>query len=166
MQKDCVKPAFPSFLRLASLGVAALLLSGCTTSAPVVMTAPQSNLSRACAVQMAQRTAEAAGGNVFMVAPTGSMKPTLDENSVVAVERVFFAQLRHGDIVIYRSASGQPIVHRLHAQIQNNWQVLGDNNSAVDRELVTPANLLGRVCAIFYTSPGSQSNAPAALAQR
>jgi len=166
MQNDCVKPGPLSLLRLSSLVAVALILSGCTTSAPVAMTAPQSNLSRASAVQMAQRTAEAAGGNVFMVAPTGSMKPTLDENSVVAVERVFFAQLRQGDIVIYRSAAGQPIVHRLRAQVQNNWQVLGDNNSAVDREMVTPANLLGRVCAIFYTSPGSQGTAPAALAQR
>jgi len=165
MQKDCVNPPFHSFIEISLLLAVTLFLSGCTTSAPVAM-APQSNLSRANAVQMAQRTAEAAGGKVFMIAPTGSMKPTLDENSVVAVETVFFSQLRQGDIVIYQSASGQPIVHRLHALIHDQWQVLGDNNSAVDREMVTPANLLGRVCAIFYTSPGTQGTVPAALAQR
>jgi signal peptidase I len=115
---------------------------------------------------MAQRTAEATGGQVFTIAPTGSMKPTLDENSVVAVEAVVFGQLRQGDIVIYRSAAGVPIVHRLYERVDGCWFVLGDNNASVDREAVTPANLLGRVCAIFYTSSGQQGNAPAALAQR
>jgi len=115
---------------------------------------------------MAQRTADAAGGRVFTIAPTGSMKPTLDENSVVTVETVVFGQLRQGDIVIYRNSVGVPIVHRLYQQANGNWFVLGDNNASVDREAVTPANLLGRVCAIFYTSSGAQGNAPAALAQR
>jgi signal peptidase I len=128
--------------------------------------APRSNLSRDNAIIMAQRTAEAAGGRVFTIAPTGSMKPTLDENSVVAVETVVFGQLRKGDIIIYRNSAGVPIVHRLYEQGNGSWFVLGDNNTAVDREAVTPANLLGRVCAIFYTSSGPQGNAPAALAQR
>jgi signal peptidase I len=128
--------------------------------------APQSNLSRENALLMAQRTAEAAGGRVFTIAPTGSMKPTLDENSVVAVETVFFGQLRQGDIVIYRNSSGVPIVHRLHEQTNGAWLVLGDNNPAVDREAVTPANLLGRVCAIFYTGPGQHTDTTAAMAQR
>jgi len=128
--------------------------------------APRSNLSRDSAIIMAQRTAEAAGGRVFTIAPTGSMKPTLDENSVVAVETVVFGQLRKGDIIIYRNSAGVPIVHRLYEQGNGSWLVLGDNNTAVDREAVTPANLLGRVCAIFYTSSGPQGNTPAALAQR
>jgi signal peptidase I len=94
------------------------------------------------------------------------MKPTLDENSVVAVETVVFGQLRQGDIIIYRNSSGIPIVHRLYEQADGRWLVLGDNNPAVDREAVTPANLLGRVCAIFYTSSSGQGTTPAALAQR
>lgn len=115
---------------------------------------------------MAQRTADAACGKVFTIAPTGSMKPTLDENSIVTIETVAFGQLRKGDIVIYRNHSGEPIVHRLYQQSGGSWLVLGDNNPAVDREAVTPANLVGRVCAIFYTSAGQTGNGPAALAQR
>ena len=115
---------------------------------------------------MAQQTAMAAGGRVFTIAPTGSMKPTLDENSVVTVEVVNFDQLRTGDIVIYRNASGIPIVHRLYEKVSNEWFVLGDNNSRVDREAVTAGNLLGRVCAIFYTSSGPQDVSLAAMAQR
>lgn len=94
------------------------------------------------------------------------MKPTLDENSVVAVENVNFAQLQKGDIVIYRDMTGVPIVHRLYQQAGGRWLVLGDNNPAVDHEAVTPANLVGRVCAIFYTAPGAQTAAQTAMAQR
>jgi signal peptidase I len=143
---------------------AALFLSGCT--APTAPVAPQSSLSRENALAIAQRTADAMGGRVFTIAPTGSMKPTLDENSVVAVEIVDFGQLRQGDIVIYRDAAGVSIVHRLYQQTGARWLVLGDNNPAVDHEAVTPANLVGRVCAIFYTTPGTQSAAQTALAQR
>lgn len=138
------------------------MLSGCS-SEPL---APQSSISRDKAIAMAQLTADAMGGRVFTIAPTGSMKPTLDENSVVAVEAVAFGELRMGDIVIYRDASGLPIVHRLQQQVAERWIVLGDNNSSVDREAVTPANFVGRVCAIFYTSPGNQIPGQTALAHR
>jgi signal peptidase I len=158
MQKCCLNRFL---LPLACLS--AFALSGCTGPAPM---APQSNLSRENALMMAQRTAEAARGKVFTIAPTGSMKPTLDENSIVTIETVAFGQLRQGDIVIYRNSSGEPIVHRLYERSNGFWLVLGDNNPSVDREAVTPANLLGRVCAIFYTSSGQPGNGPAALAQR
>jgi len=163
MPFNCLTARLHAYPFLLPLALAMLAFSGC--SAPTAM-APRSNLSRESAIMMAQHTAEAAGGRVFTIAPTGSMKPTLDENSVVAVETVVFGQLRQGDIVIYRNSAGVPIVHRLYEQANGSWIVLGDNNPSVDREAVTPANLLGRVCAIFYTSSGPQGNAPAALAQR
>lgn len=105
------------------------------------------------------------GGSVFTVAPTGSMKPTLDENSIVAVEAVPFNELRRGDIIVYRSAAGYPIVHRLLSSSARGWTVLGDNNAEADAEPVTAANLLGRVCAIFYTAPGRSPASRTALAQ-
>jgi len=163
MPKDCLYARHPAFSFAIALAGVALCLGGCSTPAAM---APRSNLSRDNAILMAQRTAEATGGRVFTIAPTGSMKPTLDENSVVTVETVAFSQLRQGDIVIYRNSAGVPIVHRLYQQTDGNWFVLGDNNASVDREAVTPANILGRVCAIFYTSSGPQGNAPTALAQR
>ena len=162
MPINCISRQLPYLF--IPLVLATLVLSGCST--PPSAEAPRSNLTRENAIMMAQRTAEATGGQVFTIAPTGSMKPTLDENSVVAVETVAFGQLRQGDIIIYRSSTGVPVVHRLYERVDGCWFVLGDNNASVDREAVTPANLLGRVCAIFYTSSGQQGNAPAALAQR
>jgi len=61
----------------------------------------------------------------------GEHEPTLDENSVVAVETVVFGQLRQGDIVIYRNSAGVPIVHRLYEPANGSWIVLGDNNPSV-----------------------------------
>ena len=164
MPINCLNARRPSLPFLLPLALVILVVSGCSTTPTAV--APRSNLSRENAIIMAQRTADTTGGRVFTIAPTGSMKPTLDENSVVTVETVVFGQLRQGDIVIYRSAAGTPIVHRLHQQADGCWFVLGDNNASVDRETVTPANIVGRVCAIFYTSSGDQGTAPAALAQR
>lgn len=94
------------------------------------------------------------------------MKPTLDESSVVTIERVGFAELRRGDIIIYRNSAGVPIIHRLYEQHGTRWLVLGDNNSSIDMEAVTASNFVGRVCAIFYTSAGTTGSAPAAFAQR
>jgi len=159
MQKYCLTRFLISLSCFATIAI----LAGCTAPVPV---APQSSLSRENALMMAQRTAETARGKVFTIAPTGSMKPTLDENSIVTVETVAFGQLRQGDIVIYRNASGEAIVHRLYERSNGSWLVLGDNNPTVDREAVTPANLVGRVCAIFYTSSGPAGNGTAALAQR
>lgn len=145
--------------------VATATFTGCST-VPEAGTAPRSSVSREHALSLAQITASTVGGQVFTIAATGSMKPTLDESSVVTAEKVPFAQLRRGDIIIYRSAAGFPIIHRLYEQHGESWLVLGDNNGAVDREAVTPDNFMGRVCAIFYTSSGSLPSGTTALAKR
>lgn len=163
MQNQCVKGLLPRLSLAGILLGAAFSFGGCASTEPL---APQSNLSREQAITLAQRAADTMGGRVFTIAPTGSMKPTLDENSVVAVEKVAFSDLRQGDIVIYRDVAGLPIVHRLHQKVDGHWIVLGDNNASVDHETVTPVNLVGRVCAIFYTSQGSAPAIPTAMAHR
>lgn len=166
MQRVCLFFRTPSVLFGALLGGIAFL-SGCSSViGPSVDTAPRSSVSREHALSLAQMTAATVGGQVFTVAPTGSMKPTLDESSVVTVEKVTFTQLRAGDIVIYRNSNGLAIIHRLYEQHGHSWLVLGDNNGSVDREAVTAQNLVGRVCAIFYTSAGALPEGSAVLAQR
>lgn len=149
-------------MAVASAG--AVLASGCSSTVSTA-TAPRSSVSREKALSLAQVTASTVGGQVFTVAATGSMKPTLDESSVVTVERVAFAALRQGDIVIYRNAAGRPIIHRLYEARGTSWLVLGDNNGSIDPEAVTAQNFVGRVCAIFYTSAGAPLASATALAQ-
>lgn len=168
MISSCLKIQLPAIRRFFSFAaiLAAVLVTGCSTPRTDTSVAPRSSVSRENAVSLAQLAASTVGGQVFTVAASGSMKPTLDENSIVTIETVPFSDLRQGDIVIYRNRHGIPIIHRLYAQVNGGWCVLGDNNAAIDRESVTAGNIVGRVCAIFYSAPGSQPPAHAAVAQR
>lgn len=147
-------PLLLTLLRsIAIAGALAVLGLGTGCASTPQAKAPSSNMPRDNAMTLARLTANSIGGQVYTIAPTGSMKPTLDEYSIVAVEPTAFEYLRAGDIVIYRSAKGSPIIHRLLAHAtEKQWVVLGDNNPRIDAEAVTPTNFLGRVCAIFYTS--------------
>ena len=136
-------------LAIASLVIA---LAGCTTKSNVSSAAPRSTITRAKALTLARQVAESINGKVYAVAPSGSMLPTLDEGSIVTVEHVTLDKLDRGDIVIYRNNCGKVVIHRLYERHDSRWFVLGDNNPSVDRETVSSENLLGRVCAIFYTS--------------
>jgi signal peptidase I len=140
--------------------VAALLLAvvvtGCMSNSNVTLAAPRSTVTRAMALNLAKQVAANIDGKVYAVAPTGSMLPTLDEGSIVTMEKVTLEKLKRGDIVIYRNSSGTVVIHRLYEKHENRWFVLGDNNSSVDRDTVSSANLLGRVCAIFYTSTDAE----------
>jgi signal peptidase I len=158
-------PALARSLATATLLGGAAVFTGCTTVRTEAEAAPRSSISRQNAISLAHLTARTVNGQVFAVAATGSMKPTLDENSVVTVEHVAFSKLRRGDIIIYLNSHGQPIIHRLYEQHGNSWFVLGDNNGSVDAEAVTPTNFQGRVCAIFYTSSSGTPSTDDALAQ-
>lgn len=149
---------------LAAGLVLVLGLSGCSSANNLpAHNAPRSNMARDNALALARVTAAAVGGEVFAVSRTGSMKPVLDECSIVAVEHTPFERLQVGDIVIYRTPTGTPIIHRLYAKQTEGWLVLGDNNATIDPEAVTKGNFVGRVCAIFYTS-SSYPSANAAYA--
>jgi len=142
---------------VSSLAIILLVnaLLGCTSTPVVAFSAPRSTVTRAKALGLAKQVAASIGGKVYAVAPSGSMVPTLDEGSIVTVEKVNLEKLKRGDIVIYRNASGTVVIHRLYERHDNRWFVLGDNNVSVDHDTVSSDNLLGRVCAIFYTSADS-----------
>jgi len=151
------------FTTAVAIILTGILCGGCATNQPV---APQSSLSRTKAIAMAKDAADALGGRVFTVSQTGSMKPTLDENSVVALEPARYHELQSGDIVVYRNQHGRAVVHRLLQRSKSGWWVLGDNNAKADREVVTEDNLIGRVCAIFYTSSSGPDSSAATIARR
>jgi hypothetical protein len=99
----------------------------------------------------------ATGANVIAVtvANTNSMIPTLDNNCVILLEKVVFEALSEGDIVRFR---GNPalwgresfILHRLNERTARGWWPLGDGNTKMDPEVVTPENFDRRVCGILY----------------
>jgi signal peptidase I len=166
LRRSVRNPALGKALAVASILGGVSLFTGCTSVRTEAEAAPRSSISRQNALSLAHITARTVNGQVFAVAATGSMKPTLDENSVVTVERVAFSKLRRGDIIIYLNSHGQAIIHRLYEQHGSSWFVLGDNNGSVDAEAVTSSNFQGRVCAIFYTSSSGMPSNDDALAER
>ena len=149
-----------AYRRIVSTLAAALVsigIAGCYSGPRTSETAPRSSVTRDLALTLAKDVASSIGGRVYAIAPSGSMIPTLDEGSIVTVERVSLEKLKMGDIVIYRNAKGLAVIHRLYECHDGRWYVLGDNNTTIDRETVSSANFLGRVCAIFYTSAETPS---------
>ena len=86
---------------------------------------------------------------------TGSMRPTLDERSILLLERATARDLKAGDIVCYTRApdgSGkETIVHRVVAIAENGYiYFLGDNNRYADG-WIAPERICWRVAQIIQT---------------
>lgn len=130
-------------MRIIFLLCCALALSGCGKKpAPA-----GSSLPREKARLVATAAALLVRGEVFSVAPTGSMEPTLSGRSFVVAEQCAFEDLAIGDIIVFEPKAGSPcVVHR----VTGNGRTQGDANSSPDVEPVTAANLRGRVVTIVY----------------
>ena len=153
---------FRIFYSVAAALLAATL-TGCYTSPAASAAAPRSAITRDRAIALANDVATSIGGRVYVIAPSGSMLPTLDEGSIVTVENIGLDKLKRGDIVIYRNASGIAVIHRLYEKHGNRWFVLGDNNASIDHETVSAGNFLGRVCTIFYTAADAPNTSRASV---
>lgn len=83
-----------------------------------------------------------------MVIVTGSMEPLIYPGDVVLVKSIDLKQLKTGDIVQYKNENIY-IFHRIIEIINDNgetkYRTKGDNNSAVDPELVKGDAIRGKV---------------------
>lgn len=93
------------------------------------------------------------------VTNTNSMLPQLDSNAVVLLEKCPFESLREGDIVTYEASFAQGLaIHRLNEKRKTGWMAVGDGNSTIDPELVTPVNFGRRVCGIIYGAKSADTD--------
>ncbi|MFB0535254.1 MAG: signal peptidase I [Anaerolineae bacterium] len=78
-----------------------------------------------------------------------SMGGTFRPGDCLTVEPVSLADVRPGDVVVYRGPNDQgdteELVHRVVAAAPGGLVAHGDNNPCADMPLVTADNLLGRV---------------------
>ena len=85
------------------------------------------------------------------VLETGSMKPTLDENSYVLVRDLPFSDLKVGDIVVYRARGrldGYTLIAHRIVRMSSGGSALvvrGDANREEDYQIVVEADYVGRV---------------------
>lgn len=86
---------------------------------------------------------------------SGSMRPSIDGNTIFVGEKNVYDDLSVGDLVSYRSfLPGRGFVlHRIIARQGDDWIVKGDNNALPDLEMVTRANFDMRV---FITMTSSE----------
>jgi signal peptidase I len=127
--------------------------------------APTSGVDRRVATYAAHRLAPLVKGTqVFTVEPTGSMRPLMDDNSVLLVEPAPYASLQIGDIIVYHHAAlDVMIVHRILEKRRGGFWTKGDHNNGMDSELVTEANYRGRVYGILYASRSTPQAEPGSL---
>ncbi len=78
---------------------------------------------------------------------TGSMEPDYPIGSMVVVERVWFDQLKVGDVITYVISDNTVVTHRLIG-IDTEHRLLttkGDNSNIADSSPVNYENVIGRV---------------------
>lgn len=96
---------------------------------------------------------------LMAVTNTNSMLPTFDANAVVLLEKCQFEALREGDVVTYTASFAQGLaIHRLNEKRKTGWMAVGDGNSTIDPELVTPVNFGRRVCGIIYGAKSADTD--------
>ena len=132
---------------LSHCAVAAVLLLGLAGCGRKVEPAG-SSLNREKARQVAQAASYLVRGEALSVAATGSMRPTLDGNAFIVLERCELGQVRIGDIVVRKIGANQ-VVHRV---VADGPVTQGDANEAPDAGVVTAETFTGRVVCIIYAN--------------
>ena len=87
------------------------------------------------------------------VEPTGSMLPTIPNNSIALIKKIDPHKLKIGDIIAY-NANNMTICHRIIEIGYDSkgiyFKTKGDNNFYADEWKVRPENIEGVVCGIIW----------------
>lgn len=89
---------------------------------------------------------------ILKMSDTGSMKPLLDTDDIVAVsKRISFDSLKKGDVITYSPAwsSGKMVTHMCYRNKGDSWEMYGINNERIDPEYMTRDNYVGKVIKIY-----------------
>lgn len=79
------------------------------------------------------------------VVETGSMRPTMDVNSLCFInKRANYDDMREGDIIAFKLESGAFATHRIKTITEEGFETKGDANSAPDRITITKENFIGK----------------------
>lgn len=84
-------------------------------------------------------------GNQIMVVLSGSMSPTFDTGSIVAVGPANFTEIKPNDIITFKNPEGLTVTHRVVEVKEGELFTKGDANDGRDTAPVTPDRLIGKV---------------------
>lgn len=96
-------------------------------------------------------------GEVFHLAPTGSMEPFLTGGDWLVVARVPFTELRDGEIILYRAQWAEkgspPVCHRIAGRDKYGLIMSGDANRHSEASWrVNDADYAGKLIAVYRTN--------------
>jgi Peptidase S24-like len=131
--------------RLSAAILAAACLAGCSTP----NTPPAADVGVDQAWHDARLVAGREKGGRAVAGTGTSMEPLYGDNTMLVITPIAYDRLRPGMIVAYISHTGVRVVHQLVQKKKDGWRVKGLNNEVIDRELVTPKNLIGVIYASF-----------------
>ncbi len=144
------------FASIIALSVADSL--GDTTSSPLIIQTPRDRITQdQIKVYSNQIVLNVKDASWASFAPTGSMKPILDEKTnALEIKPASPSDINIGDIIAYQSTdnSDDIIIHRVINIAQDNdgifYTVKGDNNQTADPKKVRFEQIQGVVIAIIY----------------
>lgn len=84
-------------------------------------------------------------GNEIMVVLSGSMAPTFNTGSIVAVKPMKFEEVKKGDVVTFKNEDNLTVTHRVMEITNGKLITKGDANNGNDSIPVTADRLIGQV---------------------
>ncbi|MFY0544549.1 signal peptidase I [Brevibacillus sp. H7] len=84
-------------------------------------------------------------GNELMVVLSGSMAPTFNTGSIVAVKAVPIEEIQKGDIVTFKDKDNVTVTHRVVDIQKGKLNTKGDANDGNDANPITPDRVIGKV---------------------
>ena len=81
-----------------------------------------------------------------------SMGDFFGDNSLILVQKATLADIRVGMMVVYRSASGELISHKVISHDGTSVQTMGVANWKADPEPVTSDMIVGTVFGVFHSA--------------
>jgi signal peptidase I len=99
------------------------------------------------------------GGDVYRIADTGSMEPTLSKNTLVVILPVREEEIEVSDIVTFTRRGGEVVTHRITQHAGDGvWRTKGDANKISDTAPLRYSQVIGRV-AYAIRFPADESTA-------
>jgi len=84
-------------------------------------------------------------GYELRVVLSGSMSPTFDTGSIVAVKPEPFSDIRQGEIITYAHPDGYTVTHRVVTIRDGQLITKGDANNVADQAPVPASSVMGKV---------------------
>ena len=84
-------------------------------------------------------------GNQLMVVLSGSMAPTFNTGSMIAVKPIPFEEIQVEDIITFKDIDGRTVTHRVVEIVEGNLITKGDANDGIDSTPVTSDRVIGKV---------------------